>query len=92
MIEKSILCEDENRSEKMKQNCKQVVEYINSKEHNDKNKDYNKINGSNCEKPSNYTRAYNKTEVSLYNNKGCFKETKNKLNKHEEETNGSEFF
>ena len=89
MIQKSMLCDDENRSEKMKQSCEEVVEYIESKEHHDKNKDYNERFGNRCEKNTNYKTAYNKTEATLYNNKNCFQETKNKL---KDKTDGSEFF
>jgi hypothetical protein len=76
MIENKELIEDGHKSKKMEQNFKEVVEYITSKQHHEKNKDYNEMFGNTLQKNNNYTNAYNKTEVSLYNNKDCLKKVK----------------
>lgn len=76
MIENKELIDDENRSKNMEKKYKEVVEYITSKQHHEVNKDYNEMFGNHVQKNNNYTTAYNKTEISLYNNKDCLKRTK----------------
>jgi hypothetical protein len=76
LIENKEYIEDENRSKKMEEKMSEVMEYINSKQHHDKNKDYNERNGNILSSNNDYKKAYSKTELSLYNNKDYFKKIK----------------